>query len=171
MKAKKSISLDQRKASRWTKGRSIGEIENCAETQCKGETEMASHNQKRNSRNSRGQFITGHNGGPGRPRGSRNKLTEQFFADLCADWELHGAGTMEIVRRDHPVAYFRTVASLLRPAPDPGLITGKYAEMTDAELFDELSSLIESFPPDIRASREKQSELSPLSKKGRSPED
>src|SRR6478672_2192414 len=130
------------------------------------EMEMASHTKKRNGRNSHGQFITGHNGGPGRPRGSRNKLSERFFADLCADWQAHGAGTMEIVRRDHPVAYLRTVASLLRPAPDPGLITGKYAEMTDAELFDELSSLIESFPPDIRISREKQSGLSVVAKKG-----
>src|SRR5258705_7089164 len=133
--------------------------------------EMASHNQKRNSRNSRGQFITGHNGGPGRPRGSRNKLTELFFADLCADWQLHGAGTMEIVRRDHPVAYLRTIASLLRPATDPGLITNKYEEMTDAELFDELSSLIESFPPDIRISREKQSGLNAVAKIGRSHKD
>jgi hypothetical protein len=128
--------------------------------------EMASHTQKRNSRNSRGQFITGHNGGPGRPRGSRNKLTEQFFADLCADWQLHGAGTMEIVRRDHPVAYLRTVASLLRPAPDPGLITDKYAEMTDAELLDELVATIESLSPDIRISRKKQSGLSGVAKQG-----
>ena len=132
---------------------------------------MASHTKKSNNRNSRGQFITGHNGGPGRPRGSRNQLSVQFFADLCADWQQHGAGTMEIVRRDQAVAYLRTVASLLRPATDPGLITNEYEEMTDAELFDELSSLIESFPPDIRISREKQSGLSPLSKKGRSPED
>jgi len=79
--------------------------------------------------------------------------------------------TLEIVRRDHPVAYLRTVASLLRPATDPGLITDKYAEMTDAELFDELSSLIESFPPDIRISREKQSGLSATSKIGRSHKD
>jgi hypothetical protein len=95
----------------------------------------------------------------------------QIFADLCADWQLHGAGTMEIVRRDHPVAYLRTVASLLRPVTDPGLITNKYAEMTDAELYDELSSLIESFPPDIRISREKQSGLGAIPKIGRSPVD
>jgi hypothetical protein len=43
--------------------------------------------------------------------------------------------------------------------------------MTDAELFDELSSLIESFPPDIRISREKQSGLGAIPKIGRSPED
>src|SRR5258705_13935844 len=79
--------------------------------------------------------------------------------------------TLEIVRRDHPVAYLRTVATLLRPAPDPGLMTDRYAEMTDAELFDELSSLIESFPPDIRISREKQSGLGAIPKIGRSPED
>jgi hypothetical protein len=43
--------------------------------------------------------------------------------------------------------------------------------MTDAELFDELSSLIESFPPDIRISREKQSGLSVVAKKGQLPAD
>jgi hypothetical protein len=37
------------------------------------------------SRNSRGQYVMGHNGGPGRPRGSRNRLSEQFMADLQAD--------------------------------------------------------------------------------------
>src|SRR6476646_7239784 len=108
------------------------------------EMEMASHTKKRNGRNSHGQFITGHNGGPGRPRGSRNKLSEQFFADLCADWQAHGAGAIEIVRRDHPVAYLRTVATLLRPAPDPGLMTDRYAEMTDTELLDQLVATIKS---------------------------
>jgi len=128
--------------------------------------EMASHTKKRNGRNSRGQFITGHNGGPGRPRGSRNKLSEQFFADLCADWQAHGAGAIEIVRRDHPVAYLRTVATLLRPAPDPGLMTDRYAEMTDTELLDQLVATIKSVSPDIRISWKNQSGLSGMSKKG-----
>jgi hypothetical protein len=60
-------------------------------------------------------------------------------------------------------------ASLLRPATDPGLITDKYAEMTDAELLDKLVATIESLSPDIRISRDKQSGLSVVAKKGQLP--
>ena len=51
------------------------------------------------SRNSRGQYVMGHNGGPGRPRGSRNRLSEQFIADLQADWEQHGADVIVASRK------------------------------------------------------------------------
>jgi hypothetical protein len=45
--------------------------------------------------------------GAARPRGSRNRLSEQFLADLQADWKQHGADVIEGVRRDDPVAYLR----------------------------------------------------------------
>jgi choline dehydrogenase-like flavoprotein len=54
-----------------------------------------SHTALQTSRNSRGEYVTGHIGGPGRPRGSRNRLSEQFIADLQADWEQYGAAVIE----------------------------------------------------------------------------
>jgi hypothetical protein len=142
------------------------------------ETEMTSQTQKRNGtfvssvRNPRGRFVTGNIGGPGRPRGSRNRLSEQFFADLCADWQAHGPETMAKVRRDFPVAYFRAVASLLRPVPDVDLNNvGRYGELTDEQLLAEMVAAVESFSPGIRISREKQPGLNAISKKRGSHED
>ena len=66
-------------------------------------------------RNSRGRFLTGNIGGPGRPRGSRNRLNEQFIADLLADWEAHGADVITCVRQTDPAGYLRCVALICRP--------------------------------------------------------
>src|SRR5262245_51687513 len=41
-------------------------------------------------RNELGQFVKGHNGGPGRPPGSKNKLIEDFIADFHAAWQESG---------------------------------------------------------------------------------
>ena len=38
-------------------------------------------------RDGRGRYLKGMPGGPGRPMGSRNRLTEDFLRDLQADWE------------------------------------------------------------------------------------
>jgi hypothetical protein len=49
----------------------------------------------------------------GRPKGARNKLSEDFVADLQADWKAHGVGALERVRKDRPEAYLKVVASLV----------------------------------------------------------
>ena len=64
-------------------------------------------------RNARGRFITGNSGGPGRPRGSRNRLGEDFLSDRYADWSEHGAAVIAAVRERSPAAYLRVVASLV----------------------------------------------------------
>src|SRR5262245_66159924 len=60
-----------------------------------------------------GRFLTGNNGGPGRKIGSRNRLSEQFIADLRSDWEQHGPAVIEAVRTKDPSTYLRVIASLL----------------------------------------------------------
>jgi hypothetical protein len=57
--------------------------------------------------------VSGNNGGPGRQRGSRNKLSEAFLADVYESWQKHGAETLEQMRRDDPAAYVRLVANIL----------------------------------------------------------
>jgi len=60
-----------------------------------------------------GQFLKGKKGGPGRPRGSRNKLGEAFIEALHDDFQEHGVDTIVKVREDRPHEYLKVVASLL----------------------------------------------------------
>jgi hypothetical protein len=49
----------------------------------------------------------------GRPKGSKHKLSEEFIAALCADFEKNGKDVIEKVRTDKPADYLRIVASLV----------------------------------------------------------
>ena len=61
----------------------------------------------------KGQFQPGHKGGPGRPKGSRNKLEEDFLKLLHDDWVANGASVIERVRSEDPSTYMRIVAQVL----------------------------------------------------------
>jgi hypothetical protein len=61
------------------------------------------------SKDAKGRFVSGNSGG-GRPKGSRNALSERFIADLCADWLKHGTAVLQIVREEDPVAYAKIVS-------------------------------------------------------------
>jgi hypothetical protein len=102
------------------------------------------------SRNSRGRFVTGNIGGPGRPRGSRNLLSEQFIADLQADWEQHGAKVIERVRRSDPVAYLRTVALMVRPVHHADVEDNSFHDLSDDELRKILLEGLEACFPDLQ---------------------
>ena len=60
-----------------------------------------------------GRFQTGNIGGPGRPKGSRNKLGEAFIQDLYENWIENGVETIEAVRVEKPDQYLKVVASIL----------------------------------------------------------
>jgi hypothetical protein len=73
-------------------------------------------------------------GNPGRPRGSRNKLSEQFIAALCADFEEHGVKVIARVRKKDPATYLRVIARLV---PQSVLLhndSGGLHELSDDEL-------------------------------------
>jgi hypothetical protein len=75
-----------------------------------------------------GRFVSGNNGGPGRQRGSRNKLGEAFLTDVYESWQKHGRETLEQMRRDDPAAYVRLVANILPDKLDVG-VTHQFARI------------------------------------------
>jgi len=63
-------------------------------------------------RDERGQFKPGWQGGPGRPKGSRNKLSEAFLGALADDFE-NNQDVIAQIRRDNPVQYAQIIAKLM----------------------------------------------------------
>ena len=51
-------------------------------------------------------------GGPGRPLGSRNKLTEDFLGDLHAAWLEHGNTVLDRVIAERPEVFFQAMVKL-----------------------------------------------------------
>ncbi len=49
----------------------------------------------------------------GRPKGSRNRLSEAFLGDIVLDWEKHGAKALELLRVKKPYEYVRIVSTLI----------------------------------------------------------
>ena len=61
----------------------------------------------------------GQSGNPkGRPKGSRNKLSEEFFRDLCDAWQAFGKPALETMAMLYPVEFVRLVASLIPKEPE-----------------------------------------------------
>jgi len=79
------------------------------------------------------QFKRGQSGNPkSRPKGSRNKLSEKFFRDLCDAWQAFGKPALMTAAWTHPVEFVRMVASLIpRKLEATATITER---MSDAQL-------------------------------------
>ena len=78
-------------------------------------------------------YKPGQSGNPkGRPQGSRNKLTEDFFRDLCDAWQAFGKSALMTAAWMHPLEFVRLVASLMpRELEATTTVTGR---MSDAQL-------------------------------------
>ena len=59
------------------------------------------------------QFKKGNPGGPGRPKSSRNKLSEEFLKVLADDFIEHGVGVIEKLRTKQPAQYCQLIGKLM----------------------------------------------------------
>jgi hypothetical protein len=86
------------------------------------------------ARDASGRFLAG-NGGGGRRKGQRNKLTEMFVGTVADDFAEHGAAALASLRASDPAAYLKIIASfvprelVMQREQEPD-----YADMTDEEL-------------------------------------
>ena len=56
----------------------------------------------------------GQSGNPlGRPKGTRNKVSQLFYEDVFHDWEAHGNQAIADMRAESPTKYVQMVASIL----------------------------------------------------------
>jgi len=85
-------------------------------------------------RDTAGRFVIGAKPGPGRPKGARSKLGEQFLEDLAATWQTHGKRALEQCAVSSPEQFCRIVAGLL-PAK---------AEL-DVSLFADVENFAQAF--------------------------
>ncbi len=85
----------------------------------------------------------GQSGNPaGRPKGSRNKISDAFINALCTDFEEHGATVIVKVRLDDPSQYLRLVSSVV--VKIVGIVAppkGPWSEWSDEKLDRAIAAL------------------------------
>ena len=94
-----------------------------------------------------GRFLPGNSGGPGKPKGSRNKLGEEFIQKLYADFQEHGEAAIVKVRTEKPDAYLKVIAGIL---PKELKITNE-SDLTDEQLIERIRQLDAAIRPFLAA--------------------
>jgi hypothetical protein len=80
---------------------------------------------------SKTHFKVGNSGG-GRPKGSRDRLSNSFIIELCADFTEHGKSVIESVRLNDPSTYMKVIAGLM---PKEVEIKRPLEDLTEDELI------------------------------------
>lgn len=96
------------------------------------------------------QFQKGNKASPGRPKGSRHKLQENFLKALADDFEEHGVVAISDMRAKDPAAYIKTIASLM---PKQVELNETLDVIGDAELIDVISALRTALTPGTSGAR------------------
>jgi Family of unknown function (DUF5681) len=81
----------------------------------------------------------------GRPKGSRNRLSEDFVAALYDDFQDHGLAAIAACRVEKPDVYVRVIASLL--PRDVSIKVQQLDDLTDDQLMRKLAVLTEMAKP------------------------
>ena len=85
-------------------------------------------------------FQPGNNANPrGRPKGSRNKISEEFIAALCDDFEQHGVEVIEAVRTERPADYLKIIASIV--PKELNVSASSLDDLSDEDLCDALDAV------------------------------
>jgi hypothetical protein len=84
-------------------------------------------------------------GNPGRPKGSKNKLQEDFLRDVLEAWEAKGAKAIGAMIDEKPGEFVKMVASLM--PKEATLNINDNSELTDDELIDRIRSLSAGLAP------------------------
>jgi hypothetical protein len=85
-------------------------------------------------------FEAGKSGNPkGRPKGSRNKLAEDFLKALSDDFTAHGAQVIAEVRMTKPSDYLKACVAIL--PKELNVKINELDEMRDDELIERLNQL------------------------------
>ncbi len=91
-----------------------------------------------------GQFLLGHTGFGGRPKGSRNKLGEAFLSDLLEEWSKSGPQALKRLAEDDPGAFVRVAASVL-PKEIDATLNVDFAAIAEAQTFVEAYRMARDF--------------------------
>ena len=76
----------------------------------------------------------------GRPKGSRNRLSEAVLRDMLADWEAHGTEAIETFRTERPHEYVKVMAGLL--PRNFNLKVNEYDELSDEQIHFQLRAVL-----------------------------
>ena len=81
-------------------------------------------------------YKPGQSGNPkGRPKGSRNKLSEDFFRDLSEAWTAFGKPALMTAAWTHPLEFVRVVAQLMPKDVEVTATNIRAERMSDDELW------------------------------------
>jgi len=78
-------------------------------------------------------------GNGGRPKRARNKLAENFLADMLADWEKHGVAAIEHVRENDTTQYLKVVAGIL--PKELNVKVNDFDDLTDDQLARQFAAI------------------------------